>query len=119
MATIKKTDGGIEYLFGLLKEKAKTVTRAAFWKIPHKKNVKFLQRCTNVFFGVQNDILNSDDAFESDQVIVDMANGKDVSQREYRLAKIVSSLYKIIHPAFGCAHHDWDNTHQNYGKENL
>ena len=36
MATIKKTDGGIEYLFGLLKEKTKTVTRAAFWKIPHK-----------------------------------------------------------------------------------
>src|SRR3989344_1008936 len=36
MATIKKTEGGIEYLFGLLKEKTKTVTRAAFWKIPHK-----------------------------------------------------------------------------------
>src|SRR3989339_2229820 len=38
MATIKKTDGGIEYLFGLLKEKAKTVTRAAFWKIPHENS---------------------------------------------------------------------------------
>lgn len=37
MTTIKKTDKGIEYLFGLLKEKAKTVTRVAFWKIPHKK----------------------------------------------------------------------------------
>jgi len=36
MATIRKTEGGIEYLFGLLKEKTKTVTRAAFWKIPHK-----------------------------------------------------------------------------------
>lgn len=36
MTTIKKTEKGIEYLFGLLKEKAKTVTRAAFWKIPHK-----------------------------------------------------------------------------------
>jgi len=36
MATIKKTEGGIEYLFGLLKEKAKTITRAAFWKIPHR-----------------------------------------------------------------------------------
>ncbi len=36
MATIKKTEGGIEYLFGLLKEKAKTITRTAFWKIPHK-----------------------------------------------------------------------------------
>jgi hypothetical protein len=38
MVTIKKTGGGIEYLFGLLKEKAKTVTRAAFWKIPHKNS---------------------------------------------------------------------------------
>ncbi|MCX6766812.1 MAG: DUF4263 domain-containing protein [Candidatus Moranbacteria bacterium] len=36
MTTIRKTEGGIEYLFGLLKEKAKTVTRVAFWKIPHK-----------------------------------------------------------------------------------
>jgi 23S rRNA pseudoU1915 N3-methylase RlmH len=35
MTTIKKTENGIHYLFGLLKEKAKTVTRAAFWKIPH------------------------------------------------------------------------------------
>jgi hypothetical protein len=36
MATIKKTENGVEYLFGLLKIKTKTVTRAAFWKIPHK-----------------------------------------------------------------------------------
>src|SRR3990170_5338596 len=36
MATIRKTENGIEYLFGLLKEKAKTITSAAFWKIPHK-----------------------------------------------------------------------------------
>jgi len=36
MATIRKTENGIEYLFGLLEEKAKTVTRAAFWKILHK-----------------------------------------------------------------------------------
>lgn len=36
MATIKKTENGIEYLFGLLKDKTKTITRAAFWKIPHK-----------------------------------------------------------------------------------
>ncbi len=36
MATIRKTENGIEYLFGLLKQKAKTITRIAFWKIPHK-----------------------------------------------------------------------------------
>jgi len=36
MTTIKKTKNGIEYLWGLLKEKSKTITRVAFWKIPHK-----------------------------------------------------------------------------------
>lgn len=36
MATIRKTDGGIHYLLGVLKEKANIVTRVAFWKIPHK-----------------------------------------------------------------------------------
>ena len=36
MATIKETKGGIAYLSGVLKEKAKTVTRVFFWKIPHK-----------------------------------------------------------------------------------
>jgi len=35
MSTIGKTEDGIQYLFGLLKEKAKTITRVAFWKIPH------------------------------------------------------------------------------------
>ena len=38
MATIKKTENGIEYLFGLIKEKTKTVTRVAFWKIHHKSS---------------------------------------------------------------------------------
>lgn len=37
MTTVKKIDNGIEYLFGLLQEKAKTITRVAFWKIPHKE----------------------------------------------------------------------------------
>ncbi len=36
MSTIKKTEDGIEYLFGLLKQKKRTITRVAFWKIPHK-----------------------------------------------------------------------------------
>ena len=36
MATIRETKNGIEYLFELLKVKAKTITRVAFWKIPHK-----------------------------------------------------------------------------------
>lgn len=35
MTTIKKTENGIEYLMGVLKEKPKIVTRVAFWKIPH------------------------------------------------------------------------------------
>ena len=40
MTTIKKTEKGIEYLFGLLKEKAKTITRVAFWKIHHKNSLQ-------------------------------------------------------------------------------
>lgn len=35
MLIIKKTEGGIPHLFGLLKEKARTITRVAFWKIHH------------------------------------------------------------------------------------
>lgn len=35
MAIVRKTQRGVEYLFGLLKEKATVVTRVTFWKIPH------------------------------------------------------------------------------------
>jgi hypothetical protein len=35
MAIIKTTEKGVAHLHGLLKEKAKTITRVAFWKIPH------------------------------------------------------------------------------------
>ena len=35
MKVIKRTQSGIEYLFGLLKVKPRVVTRVAFWKIPH------------------------------------------------------------------------------------
>jgi len=38
MPIIAKSESGIEYLFGLLKEKAKTITQATFWKIPHNTN---------------------------------------------------------------------------------
>lgn len=38
MTTIKKTENGIEYLLGILKEKSKTITRVFFWKIPHKNS---------------------------------------------------------------------------------
>ena len=36
MKTIRMTEGGIEYLLGIIRNKAKTITRVAFWKIPHK-----------------------------------------------------------------------------------
>jgi len=35
MQAIKSTKNGIDYLIGTLKDKARTVTRAFFWKIPH------------------------------------------------------------------------------------
>jgi hypothetical protein len=40
MTTVRKTEKGIEYLFGLLKQKARTVTRVAFWKIPHTQSTQ-------------------------------------------------------------------------------
>lgn len=46
MTTIRKTENGIEYLFGLLKEKARIVTRVAFWKIPH--NTKNQEICLKI-----------------------------------------------------------------------
>jgi hypothetical protein len=36
MQTIRKSDSGIEYLVGILRKSAKTITKAVFWKIPHK-----------------------------------------------------------------------------------
>jgi len=36
MPTIKKTEGGIEYLIGILKNQSKVISRAIFWKIHHK-----------------------------------------------------------------------------------
>ena len=35
MPIIRKTEKGIEYLIELIKEKARTLTRVVFWKIPH------------------------------------------------------------------------------------
>lgn len=35
MVTIKQSKNGIDYLIGVIKKKAQTVTKAVFWKIPH------------------------------------------------------------------------------------
>lgn len=35
MQVIKKTKKGIDYLFGIIRETQLTITRVAFWKIPH------------------------------------------------------------------------------------
>ncbi len=36
--TVKSTKNGLEYLLAVLKIKARTITRVAFWKIPHDSN---------------------------------------------------------------------------------
>ena len=36
MKIVRKTEKGIEFLSGILRDKPKTVTRVIFWKIPHK-----------------------------------------------------------------------------------
>lgn len=37
MTTIRRSDGGIDYLLSVLKEKPRVVSRAALWRIPHKR----------------------------------------------------------------------------------
>ncbi len=39
MPTIRSTNNGINYLIGILKEKATTVTKVVFWKIPHNSGI--------------------------------------------------------------------------------
>lgn len=36
MTTIKKSEGGIDYLLCVLKEKPRVISRAALWRIPHR-----------------------------------------------------------------------------------
>jgi len=43
MKIIRKAENGVEYLFGLLKQKSQTITRAVLWKIPHKSDVNDLR----------------------------------------------------------------------------
>ena len=55
-----------------------------------------------------HNILSSDLALESDLVLLYLAQGKEVTEREKNLAHLVSALYKVILPAYGCEHKDWD-----------
>ena len=56
-----------------------------------------------------NMLLQSDAGAESDCVLLDIAEGKDVTEREKTLSTLVSRLYRLIHPPF-CAskHEDWE-----------
>ena len=53
-------------------------------------------------------ILSTDSASISDDVQMDKLNGRPVTIREQTMASVLSSLYRLIHPAFGCTHEDWD-----------
>lgn len=35
MQTVRKTSGGLDYLLGVLRQTTRTITRVAFWRIPH------------------------------------------------------------------------------------
>ena len=54
-------------------------------------------------------LVESDAGFESDCVMVDVAQGMEVSEREKTLAELVGAVYKVIHPRFSsCKHEDWE-----------
>lgn len=56
-----------------------------------------------------NDILSSDDASLCEDVLMDFMRERPTSDRERRMADVISALYKVIHPAGGCNHPDWDS----------
>ena len=59
-------------------------------------------------------ILSSDDAALCEDVLMDFMNtdsNRPTSERERRMADVISALYKIIHPAGDCNHPDWDSEH--------
>ncbi len=47
MQTVSKSDSGIEYLVGILRRSAKTITKVVFWKIPHKTK-KIVDICLKI-----------------------------------------------------------------------
>ena len=53
-------------------------------------------------------LIESDAAFESDCILVDLKQERPVTKREETLAKLVSQLYKIIHPSNECRHENWE-----------
>ena len=62
--------------------------------------------------GLAHDILNSDCAFESSSVECDLAQGRDVTDREKAMSKALNHLYRLIHPAFKCKHPDWEKQNE-------
>ncbi len=53
-------------------------------------------------------LIESDAAFESDMVQMDIMSGRKVSEREKTLADLVGKIYMIVHPRFGCRHWIWE-----------
>jgi len=96
MTIIKTTQKGIEYLVGLLKEKAETITRAIFWKIPHensqqedittfKSNLNYQDEYNDYF---NNKIISQE---EDNQFFKDTINSQ---LEENEFLKIQLNLYK-------------------------
>ena len=72
-----------------------------------------------------HELVESDAGFESDMVLMDKLQGRKISEREIILAELVSKIYKIVHPRFGCRHYNWEKetldainslTKNKYGK---
>ena len=60
-------------------------------------------------------LVESDVGFESDSVLLDLGQGRDVSVREKTLAELVSKIYKIVHPLFStCQHKDWEEETKDF-----
>ena len=65
------------------------------------------------------DILSTDWAAVADDVKLDEAQGRPVTEHEKQMAQVISNLYRVIHPSGGCMHTDWDEENQkNYDHQN-
>jgi hypothetical protein len=61
-----------------------------------------------------SNLIESDAGFESDCVLVNLSQGRKVSESEKILADLVGKIYKIVHPRFSsCKHEDWEKENEN------
>lgn len=72
-------------------------------------NILAMMEKNNKLLKLIAELVESDSGFESDSVLLDVVNGRFVTERERRLGELVGRIYQIVHPLFSdCQHKDWE-----------